>query len=274
MNIVTTTAVFPEGYPQDAAVDRLAKIGFTHLDMALSYCAVEGSSFVGDDWRDWARSLRRQAEGLGVTFTHAHACSSQNPLILRCFEACEILGIRYLVIHPTHEREGKIITDDREFISHNTEIIRKLLPHAMRHNVIILTENLLWGSTISPPVIADFVREVDSPYFGWCLDTGHMHCCGVPMTALRGVSVPPASLHIQDNHGVGSGDQHLLPGDGTIDWKEFLDILCEIGYAGDLVLEAHHQTLEAPDEEREPILRDLLERTLKMRAYIQKLKGN
>ena len=137
MNIVTTTAVFPEGYPQDAAVDRLAKIGFTHLDMALSYCAVEGSSFVGDAWRDWARSLRRQAEGLGVTFTHAHACSSQNPLILRCFEACEILGIRYLVIHPTHEREGKIITDDREFISHNTEIIRKLLSYAMRHNVII-----------------------------------------------------------------------------------------------------------------------------------------
>ena len=134
----------------------------------------------------------------------------------------------------------------------------------------ILTENLLWGSSISPLVIADLVRAVDSPYFGWCLDTGHMHCCGIPMTALRGVSVPPLSLHIQDNHGKGSGDQHLLPGDGTIDWKEFLDILKEIGYQGDLVLEAHHQSLNAPDEAREPILADLCNRAVKMRDYFCK----
>jgi sugar phosphate isomerase/epimerase len=267
MNVVTTTAVFPEGYPQDVAVDRLAKVGFTHLDAALSYCIVRGAPFLEDSWRDWAKSLRAKADGMGIRFTHAHACSSPDYLVHRCFEACEILGVRYMVIHPTHEVNGEIFTDDEKFIAYNAEIIRGFLPYAQRHGVVILTENLLWGSTISPLTIADLVRAVDSPYFGWCLDTGHMHCCGVPMTDLRGVSVPPLSLHVQDNHGVGSGDQHLLPGDGTIDWKEFLDILKEIGYEGDLVLEAHHQSLDAPDEEREPILADLYDRAVRMRDY-------
>lgn len=270
MNIVTTTAVFPEGYPQDTAAKRLAKVGFTHLDLALSYCTVEGSPFTGEAWREWASTLRRQAEGMGVRFTHAHACSSQNPRVLRCFEACGILGIRYLVIHPIHEAEGRILTDEAEFIARNAEIIRGFLPLAEAHGVVILTENLLWGASISPITIAKLVQEVNSPHFGWCLDTGHLHFCGVPMTELRGVAVTPLSLHIQDNHGMGSGDQHLLPGDGTIDWKEFLDILRELDYKGDLVLEAHHQSLEAPDGEREPILRDLYDRARLMRAYLEK----
>ena len=90
------------------------------------------------------------------------------------------------------------------------------------------------------------------------------------MTDLRGVSVPPLSLHVQDNHGVGSGDQHLLPWDGNINWKEFLDIMKEIGYKGDLVLEAHHQSLEAPDGEREAILAELYDRAVAMRAYVRR----
>ena len=86
---------------------------------------------------------------------------------------------------------------------------------------------------------------------------------------MRDAEVVPLSLHVQDNHGPGSGDEHLLPGDGVIDWKRFLDLLVEIGYRGDLVLEAHHQSLEASDGERDAILADLLGRAEKMRAYLE-----
>ena len=77
------------------------------------------------------------------------------------------------------------------------------------------------------------------------------------------------SMHIQDNHG--KRDEHLLPGDGTIDWKAFLNILNNIGYQGDLVLEAHHQTQDAPDEERKAILAELLFLTQKMKRYLETL---
>jgi sugar phosphate isomerase/epimerase len=106
---------------------------------------------------------------------------------------------------------------------------------------------------------------VNSPFFGWCFDTGHANRCGLPQTSLLGLSHPPMSLHVQDNHG--DHDEHLLPGDGTIDWKVFLDTLHAIDYTGDLVLEAHHQSIDAPDDRRDTILTDLLHRAEKMLAY-------
>ena len=80
----------------------------------------------------------------------------------------------------------------------------------------------------------------------------------------------PLSLHVQDNHGE-KKDEHLLPGDGTVDWKLFLETLHKIGYKGELVLEAHHQSIDAPDNERDAILTDLLTRAQKMREYLLRL---
>jgi sugar phosphate isomerase/epimerase len=272
MNIVTTTSVFPPEYPAASILNRLAALGFTHLDMAFDYCTHPDSPFMGEGWREWAESLRRKADGMGVRYTHSHACggaSSRSPAMLRCFEACQLLGIRYLVVHPDCSADGRELTHPDEFIRHNAEAYRGLIPYAEKHNVIILSENILWNASIYPTVIADLVKTVDSPFFGWCCDTGHIHCSGVPMTDLRKVSVPPLSLHVQDNDG--SGDQHSLPGDGTIDWKEFLDILREIDYKGELVLEAHHQSLEASDDERDAILSELLRRSERMREYMDRL---
>ena len=123
--------------------------------------------------------------------------------------------------------------------------------------MVLLSENILWGASSDPGIIADLVEKVDSDWFGWCFDVGHAWCCGYAPDVLKECSVTPMSLHIQDNDG--SGDQHLIPGDGTIDWNVFTQTLQEIGYLGDCVMEAHHQSLEAPDEERDAILTRLLE---------------
>ena len=273
MNIVTTTSVFPPGYPSENALARLAAVGYTHLDMAFDYCTHPDFPFMGEGFRAWAEDLRRRADALGVRYTHAHACggaTSRDVATLRCFEVCEILGIHHMVLHPTESKDGRRIMDSEEFIRVNRDAYLPLLPYAEKHNVILLTENLLVGPCADPAVIAELVRAVNSPWFGWCLDTGHIHCSGHAMTEVRRVCTPPLSLHIQDNHGRESGDQHALPGDGTIDWKEFLDILCEIGYRGELVFEAHHQSLYAADHEREAILSELLFRARKMQAYMQR----
>ena len=107
------------------------------------------------------------------------------------------------------------------------------------------------------------MKNVNSDRFGWCFDVGHAWCSGYAPDILKKCSVVPLSLHIQDNDG--SGDQHLIPGDGTIDWKLFTDTLKEIGYLGDCVMEAHHQSLEAPDEERDEILARLLDESQTIR---------
>ena len=265
--IVTTTDVFEAGYPAEDAVDRLAKLGYDGIDMGFDYWVYdETSPFLKDDYLDWANGLKARADAAGIAYTHAHAPGEADAgdLIGRSIEAAAALGAKYLVIHPIwHDDKDQTIENAKKFISVNAEAIRQWLPKAQECGVILLSENLLWGASTDPRIIADLVREVDSPWFGWCFDVGHAHCSGFESDSLKECSVVPLSLHIQDNDG--SGDGHLIPGDGNIDWELFLQTLDDIGYNGDCVLEAHHQSLEAPDAERDAILTRLLEIAKPMR---------
>lgn len=264
--IVTTTDVFEEGYSAETAVDRLARLGFEGIDMGFDYWVFDGSPFLKDDYLDWARSLRTRADEAGVPYTHAHAPGEANSgdVIGRSIEAASVLGAKYLVVHPVwRDENGEIIENKQKFISVNAEAIKKWLPLAEKCGVVLLSENILWGASKDPRIISELVKEVNSDWFGWCFDTGHAHCSGYKMSVLEKCAVAPLSLHIQDNDG--SGDGHLIPGDGTVDWDEFIRVLKKIGYTGDCVMEAHHQSLVAPDEERDAILTRLLEESEKLR---------
>ena len=278
MNIVTTTSVFPPCYPAEKALMRLKNCGFTHLDLAFDYCVQDPQfPFMTDSWEDWAKRLAAFAEKNGVRYTHAHAngnAACRTVPMLRSFKVCRILGIPYMVVHPLfRDDNGKNIDSVDEFVTANVTAIRPLLEIAEENGVTILSENLLWGASIQPSAIDALVNAVDSPHFGWCYDTGHAHAFGIGAEALIGLTHAPLSLHMQDNHGKG-GDEHLLPGDGTIDWTHFLHVLNEIGYQGDVVLEAHHQSLDAKDEEREGILCELYRRAEQMRDMLVALKSN
>lgn len=271
-NIVTTTSVFPCCADVAQLAYRLGAIGYKALDLAFDYCVQKPDyPFMTDAYEDWARDLRRRADAIGVRYTHSHApfdARYRGPLIGKTMRVCEILGIHYCVVHPIWQDENKnIITDREQFIHVNADAIRPLLPTAQAHNVVLLSENLLWGASIEVGIISDLVKEVNSPWFGWCHDTGHAKGCDRSPADLAGC-IPPLSLHIQDS--TSGRDGHLLPGDGDIDWKFLLDMLKQIGYAGDVVLEAHHQSLDAPDVERDALLVDLLHRAEKIRGYMEK----
>ena len=276
MNIVTTTSVFPFDYPCDKALLRLARVGFTHLDLAMDYCAGDpNGGFNSPDWESWANGLRELAEKNGVTYTHSHSwgdTTTRDERIFRCFDVAKILGTKYCVVHPIFKHDdGSFIYDDEEFVRVNAELIKPLLEYAARREVTILSENILWGSSIKATAISALVSEVNSPYFGWCYDTGHANVHHLSCRELLKCENVPLSLHIQDNHGT-YADEHLIPGDGDIDWKEFLDVLHTIGYKGEMVMEAHHQSLDAKDEDRDEILSELYTRAVKMREYFLNLK--
>ena len=268
--IVTTTDVFEDGYPADRAADRLAALGYEGIDMGFDYWVFDGSPFLADDYLTWAQSLKEHADEVGIPYTHAHAPGEADnyDYAVRSIRAAAVLGARYLVVHPIFQNaDGSTINTKVRFLSVNAAAIKKLLPVAQECGVVLLSENILWGASADPRIIADLVKRVDSPWFGWCFDTGHAHCYGYEPDILRKCSVAPLSLHIQDNDG--SGDLHLIPGDGTIDWDLFLAVLKEIGYLGDCVLEAHHQSLEAPDAERDAILARLMETAKTMRSRMR-----
>ena len=264
--LVTTTDVFEEGYDAAQAAERLASIGYEGIDMGFDYWTFDGSPFLGDGYLDWAKTVRDRADAAGIPYTHAHAPGeADSELLGRSIEASAVLGARYLVVHPIwHDENGKTINDRLRFLQVNADAIKKWLPMAEEYGVVLLSENILWGASSDPRIIAQLVDKVGSDWFGWCFDVGHAHCCGYRPDVLKACAVTPMSLHIQDNDG--SGDGHLIPGDGTIDWDLFLRTLREIGYLGDCVLEAHHQSLEASDAERDAILTRLLETAQNLRS--------
>lgn len=256
--IVTTTDVFETGYDAITTIDRLAGLGYEGIDMGFDYWTFSGSPFGADDYLGWAQSLRTHADAVGIPYTHAHApADAGNAYWLeRSIRASQVIGARYCVVHPVYTKDGSTITDKDTFVELNADLIRKMLPLAEACGVVLLSENILWGASADPRIIADLVKAVDSPFFGWCFDTGHAHCKGFGPQILTECSVVPLSLHIQDSVG---GDDHLIPGDGNIDWDAFTRTLHTVGYTGDCVLEAHHQSLYAADSERDAILARLLQ---------------
>ena len=255
--IVTTTDVFEQGYDAMQALERLAGLGYEGIDMGFDYWVFSGSPFLGSDYLTWAAGLRARADVLGVPYTHAHAPgdAASTDYVNRSIRASQAIGASYCVVHPITRQNNVTISDTETFLSLNAEAIRQFLPLAQQCGVILLSENIPWSPSADPRVIAELVKRVDSPWFGWCFDTGHAYARGYGPEILTACAVAPLSVHIQDSNG---GDDHLIPGDGKIDWTVFAQTLHAVGYRGDCVLEAHHQSLVAPDDERDAILTRLL----------------
>ena len=267
MRIVTTTSVFPCCYNAETTLERLAEIGFDGLDLAIDYCVQKTDyPFMTADWMDWGKRLLERSQELGIPYTHSHAsgdAAARDIPFLRGFELCGLMKIPYIVVHPVfRDSDGSVFENADAFIERNVHEIRPLLEYAEENQVVILSENLLWGASADPIVIGRLVQEVNSPWFGWCYDTGHAHCCGFDSEVLTTISSIPLSLHIQDN--CGQDDSHLIPGDGTIAWDRFLEVLKRIRYRGDFVLEAHHQSLDCEDSKRHLVLLRLCNQAKKM----------
>ena len=76
------------------------------------------------------------------------------------------------------------------------------------------------------------VNSVSGSELGLCLDTGHLNMAGGNCADfVRKAGKKLKALHITDS--IRERDDHIFPhGAGTIDWKEFMKALREVGYEG------------------------------------------
>ena len=110
-----------------------------------------------------------------------------------------------------------------------------LAPIASERNVRLAVENF------PPPCFtadeADLLRLIEAypaDVVGACIDTGHAHLGG-RVVEIAHVLAPRAFVtHLHDNSACGR-DEHLIPGQGTIPWKELIQSLR--GFRGQPVME-------------------------------------
>ena len=267
MEIVNTTCVFKPGYDTCRAIDELCDAGFTQLDLALDYCCKAGHPFLSDHYIDWAREIKAYGDAKGVSFYQCHGVGApedlyKNPddICYRAIDVAKILGIKWIVMHP-QEIKGKTeeIYDDF-YVSENIKWFTPYVLRAKEAGVGVAIENLPWANCNRAKPLVQIVEGLGTENVGVCWDTGHAHINGTPPDELRIIGDHLVTLHIHDNHGNGH-DDHLIPFYGSYDWNGFMNVLREIGYKGEFVLEAHHQMLEAADNpaQKKQLLAEMME---------------
>jgi len=165
---------------------------------------------------------------------------------------CSEVGAAYYVVHPggllyakwDDETKRAAWPHDHRFAEKlwgiNAQVISRLGDAAKDLAVRVCLENG-WFNDPNFMTVEDFVgmvRGAGRDNVGACIDTGHANIgMGVkPADLLRRVGGSLVwTVHLHDNDG--SGDLHLPPGRGNVDWRDVLSALGEISYNGTLNLE-------------------------------------
>jgi sugar phosphate isomerase/epimerase len=131
--------------------------------------------------------------------------------IKRALETADQIPFRNLVLH-LGERDD---TWSPRTIENAITALEHLGAFAHPLGVRLLVENLTSEST-TPERLLTILELGHLPNVGVCLDLGHAHLTVGVADAVRTLGKHIISLHVHDNHAV--KDEHLWPGEGSIDW--------------------------------------------------------
>lgn len=156
---------------------------------------------------------------------------------------------------------GAIESKDQAFFSALALLI-EFLAHRIKDKAAPLLENMLahlmFGHVRDMIYLLGEIRTND---VGTCLDTGHAHLAREMGMAIQKLSSHLKMAHVNDNHG--DRDEHLAPGQGSIDWPRVIRELRWVRFQGVLVLElssTEHEPVEA-----------FLARAVQAREFMKKL---
>jgi sugar phosphate isomerase/epimerase len=150
--------------------------------------------------------------------------------IKRALEIAEQIPFRFLIQHIGTPNES---FDDRKFEAAMTSV-EHLRAFAKPLGVRILLENIP-NELSAPEKLVEFIHATRFDDLGICFDVGHAHMMTSVAEAFEIAKPLIHSTHVHDNHR--DKDSHLWPGDGTIQWKEAVDLLGSAPQAPPLLLE-------------------------------------
>jgi len=132
--------------------------------------------------------------------------------IKRALEVAEHIPLKQLVMHLGENSDGWSLRT-MEFA---TTALEHLGAFAKPLGVRVTVENLLSDAT-TPEHLTMILEMAHLDQIGVCLDLGHAHATVGVADAIATLGRRIAEVHVHDNHGF--KDEHLWPGDGTIDWN-------------------------------------------------------
>ncbi len=126
------------------------------------------------------------------------------------------------------------------------EMIRPVADHAESVGVQLLVEPEPGLLIETSDQFEEFMAGVNSPAVGLNLDVGHLFCVGEdPAESVRRLARFVRHIHVEDIAAT-RVHEHLIPGDGAIDFRKTLAAIKSIGYTGWITVELYPY-VEDPD---------------------------
>lgn len=241
------------------AVDILKNAGYDNIDLSMFHMSRPGSPFNEPDWEEYVNKLKAYSDEKGVVYNQSHIPftfdwakegeweSTIKDTQYRALDICGIMGVKYVVVHPIHHMVYP--GHEQEIYDINMRYYSSLIPFCEKYGYKIAIENMWQREQKTKRICHDtcsrmeeLIRYIDglggTQHFVACLDIGHTSLVGLePQDCIRELGHKYLhSLHVHDNDY--TGDQHLLPGQGLMNWDEVCRALADIDYDGELTYEA------------------------------------
>jgi sugar phosphate isomerase/epimerase len=127
------------------------------------------------------------------------------------------------------------------------EMIKPVAEHAEKEDVLLLVEPEPGLLIETAEQFLEFIGHIDSPAVGMNFDIGHAYCVkDDPATTIPRVEKYIRHFHLEDIAAT-RVHQHLIPGEGAIDFAAALRAIRDIGYAGWITIELYPYVAN-PDE--------------------------
>ncbi len=159
--------------------------------------------------------------------------------IKRALETAEHIPYRNLILHLGERADAW----SPRTIEYSITALEHLGAFARPLGVRLLVENLTSEPT-TPEHLVSILELGHLTNVGVCLDLGHAHMTTGIAEAIATLGPRIASVHVHDNHGL--KDEHLWPGDGSIDWPAASGALNALASPPTAVLEPHYTLGDAP----------------------------
>lgn len=218
--------------PLERRLRLIRAAGFKHV---MLWWGDEFLELDGDKTRhpELARRLGLRVENAHAPYQSANCLWEEGvngdaleELLAGCITACARCEIPALVIHPT---DGP--APPRPPGESGIRRLSRLAEKAGRAGVALALENVQ-----RPEYLEYIFKRIGSEHLGLCYDCGHDFSVSGGLSLLERYGHLLRALHIHDNDG--SEDQHLVPGEGKIDWAVFNGQLDALGYKGPVMLES------------------------------------
>lgn len=235
-------------YTLEDAIRLTAEAGYDGIDI----WGGRPHAYRGDRTTEDCRAIRRLIDAYGLQapsfipaqFRYPTSLCSPIPAIYESsiqyiqesIDMACALGITLVSLCPGHTLHGQGVAAGWELLKNS---LARLCAHAAQRGVRLALEPGDAYETDLVNTIADasrLIAEVDRPNLGVLLDSGHVHVSAESMrAAFQNAGERLFLIHVDDNNAL--RDQHLVPGDGSLDFIELFGLLREYDYTGCLCAE-------------------------------------